>query len=715
VPAPRIGGPAHDDLRRFAEQVSRAVADGDVAHAACAAAGTLLQAGWAALVPVGTTPDSPPGLAVRRASVGTERVLYVGRRGPGAWSRGAVATLEEMARLLDLALRVEDVLAEERRLRHHQAAATETLRATLEQRQRVLAEMVSVQRAMARRAPLQQKLDLVTDAVARVLGVELVGIRLVDESRTGELVLVSGHGLDPAEAGGTAYRSNTTVCVDDDGVLAAVGVPVQQLGRAVGSIVAATTTPGRRFGESEQETLRAFADQASIALTEHHLFEEMQQGYTDPLTGLANRALLQDQLTAAVELAGTGPAGPAVLFVDLDGFKLVNDTLGHAIGDELLGKVADRLRGVVEAPAVVGRFGGDEFLVLLPSVADVREATEVAERLLACLTQPLEVAEHDVSVSASIGIAWSRHGCELAGTAAAATVDLLRRADTAMYRAKGLGRGRYAVFQDAMYDELVRALDREAQLRQALEDDAMTAQFQPVVDLATGRAVGAEALVRWSRDGELVPPAEFIDLAEETGLILSLGRQVLRRAFEAAAALRRAGAGPLTMSVNLSVRQLESPTLADDLTHEMFRAGISPGDIVVELTESALMRDVTAMTERLATLRALGVRIALDDFGTGYSSLARLRWLPLDILKIDRSFVDQVDTDPLSRAMAATVLGLAEALDLDVVAEGVERESQRVALLELGVRVGQGWLFARPMDADALTAHVVAEMAVANG
>jgi diguanylate cyclase (GGDEF)-like protein len=486
---------------------------------------------------------------------------------------------------------------------------------------------------------------------------------------------------------------------------------VQQVGRAVGSIVAATTVPGRRFGVAEQETLQAFADQAGIALTEQQMFQEMQQGYTDPLTGLANRALLHDQLTAAVELAGSGGAGPAVLFVDLDGFKLVNDTLGHAVGDELLGQVADRLRAVVAAPAMIGRFGGDEFLVLLPAVTAIGEATAAAQRLLGSLTRHLEVAGHDVSVSASIGIAWAGYPAVVSGSAAATTVDLLRRADTAMYRAKGLGRGRFAVFQDSMYDDLVRAVDRERQLHEALESDAMTAQFQPVVDLATGQAVGAEALVRWSRDGELVAPAEFIDLAEESGLILALGRKVLRRACTAMADWRHAGVGALSMSVNLSVRQLESPTLADDLAHEIFRAGVSPSDLVVELTESTLMRDVTAMTERLATLRALGVRIALDDFGTGYSSLARLRWLPLDILKIDRSFVDQIDSDPLSRAMAATVLQLALALDLDVVAEGVERESQRQVLVDLGVRVGQGYLFARPMDADALTERLVAEKA----
>jgi diguanylate cyclase (GGDEF)-like protein len=601
------------------------------------------------------------------------------------------------------------------------------LRAALDHRQSVLTEMVAVQRALARRGPLQQKLDLVTQAVSRVLDVKLVGIRLVDRTNPEELLVVSGTGLDPtlpirspvagSGVGGAAFRSNQTVCVDDygehpaamghylrAGVRVVMGVPVQKFGRAVGSIVAASTTPGRRFDETDRETLRAFADQASIALTEQHLFEEMQQGYTDPLTGLANRVQLLIGLSAALNLVADDGSTAAVLFIDLDGFKIVNDTLGHAIGDELLVKVAQRLRRAAPGTATVGRFGGDEFLILLPACAAVSEASAVAQHLLDALTASFDVSGHEVTIAASIGIAWAGGTGGTEPGSAASSLDLLRHADTAMYRAKAAGRGRYCVFEQEMYDDLVRALARERDLREAVESEAMTAHFQPIVDLGTGTVTGAEALVRWDHGGRLVPPLEFVGIAEETGLIVPLGRQMLRHACNALAQWRHAGLNTLSMSVNLSVRELESPSLVDDLQAELDRTGVDPSSLVIELTESALMRDVTSMSVRLTTLRSLGVRIAIDDFGTGYSSLARLRWLPIDILKIDRSFVDELDSDRLSRAMAATVLQLADALGLEVVAEGVERDAQRTVLLDLGCRVGQGYLFGRPLPLPEMTA-----------
>jgi len=253
-----------------------------------------------------------------------------------------------------------------------------------------------------------------------------------------------------------------------------------------------------------------------------------------------------------------------------------------------------------------------------------------------------------------------------------------------------------------MHDELVRAIARERDLRNAVENNDLTTHFQPIVDLATGACVGAEALVRWHRDGEMVPPGQFIELAEETGLIVGVGQQVLRNACEVMASWAAAGMDGLTMSVNLSVRELANPLLVESVRAALEHSGIVPGSLVVELTESALMRDVTVMTERLSALRALGVRIAIDDFGTGYSSLARLRSLPIDILKIDRSFVDLVDTDPGSLAMLSAVLQLAVALDLQVIVEGVERETQRKSLQALGCRWAQGYLFSPAVPAERL-------------
>ncbi len=589
----------------------------------------------------------------------------------------------------------------------------------LEHRQHVLTEMVRVQRSLARRAPLQEKLDLVTAAVARVLDVELVGIRLVDQDDTDQLVMVAGAGLDPSSptrspvagsgVGGAAFRTNDLVCVDayDDhpaampaysahGVRSAMGVPVQQFGRAVGSIVAATLRPGRSFDVTDRETLRAFADQASIALTEQHLFAAMQQGYVDPLTGLANRLRLHEHLTADLEMSTGAGAGPAVLFVDLDGFKMVNDTLGHGVGDELLVKVAGRLRSVVAAPALVARLGGDEFAVLVPDVDEVGTATGVAQAVLDCLGPVFEVSGHEVSVSASIGVAWDRRR---PGSAADAAVDMLRCADTAMYRAKGAGRSRWAVFEQRMQDDLVRTLAREKELRTAVETDQLTTHFQPVVDLVTGVAVGAEALVRWNREGTLVPPASFVPLAEETGLIVPVGRQVLRDALALTRLLHESGHRAMTMSVNLSVRELESPTLVADVAAALAESGVPAHALVLELTESTLIRDVDVMTGRLSALRETGVRIAIDDFGTGYSSLARLRGLPIDILKIDRSFVSAVDHDPQDAAVLRAILALAAALDLEVVVEGVERAAQRDVLVEMGARTAQGWLFSPAVPA----------------
>ena len=713
-----------ETARTFGDALATAVSGGEVADRATAEASRLLGATTARLLePDEPLPEDIPGLRWRATAETGPRRLAVAVGSDTLWTARHEAALAAMGPMLHVAMRIQAVQTVERELRSAQAGAQATVLRKLEHRQRVLDEMVRVQRSLARRAPFQQKLDLVTAAVAQVLGVDMVAVRLVDPLAPDELVVVSGAGLAPgvparspvigSGVGGAAFRSNRTITVDDyrghpsamatyqvGGVRAAMASPVQQFGRAVGSIVAATTTPGRRFDQTDRETLQAFADQASIALTEQHLYTEMQQGLVDPLTGLANRAQLHDQLASALELGTGHGAGPAILFIDLDGFKLVNDAMGHGAGDELLVKVAQRLREVVQAPSLVARFGGDEFAVLLPSVTDLGSASDCARAVLASLRPLFEVAGHEVSVSASIGIAWDRRR---PGSAAQTAVDMLRCADTAMYRAKAAGRGQFAVFEERMHEELVRALARERHLRRAVEQDELTAYFQPVVDMVSGEVVGAEALVRWERDGHLVPPSKFIELAEETGLIIPLGRTVLRRACGELAAWELAGRTGLTMSVNLSVRELESPRLVPDVRAAIEESGVTPANLVLELTESALMRDVAVMTGRLTALRDLGVKIAIDDFGTGYSSLARLRWLPIDILKIDRSFIELIDVDRQSAAMLRAVVALAAALDLGVVVEGVERASQVEVITALGLRHAQGFLYSAAVPADELT------------
>ena len=714
----------------FAGALARGVARGQVADVAVTDGAAILGVAQLRLLGHDDEPPAEDGLVWHAVPVGTRRRLAAGRAGHLLWTPRHAAALDAMAAMLLAALYVELAGTDERRLRSAQASAQAAMLRKLERRQQVLTEMVQVQRSLARRAPLQEKLDLVTAAVARVLDVELVGIRLVDSATPDELVVVSGAGLDgdlplrspvsDSGVGGLAFRRNETVTVEDydghtdamatyraSGVQAAAATPVQQFGRAVGSIVAATRAPARRFTEDDLETLRAFADQASIALTEQHLFSEMQQGLIDPLTGLANRARLHDQLVSALELATGSGAGPAVLFVDLDGFKMVNDAFGHSVGDELLVKVAERLRDVVVAPDLAARFGGDEFTVLLPVVRDIAEAVRAADVVLDSLQSRFLVSGHDIAVSASIGIAWDRRRPSTApGSASDAAVDMLRCADTAMYRAKSAGRNQFAVFEERMHDELVRRMDRERQLRLGVERDELAAYFQPVVDLETGACTGAEALVRWNRDGQLVPPAHFMHLAEETGLIVPVGRRVLEQACAVLAAWGRAGHHGLSMSVNLSPRELESPTLVEEVRAQIATLGLTPGSLVIELTESSLMRDVDAVAQILHELRALGVRVAIDDFGTGYSSLARLRWLPIDILKIDRSFVELVDADAGSQAMLRAVLTLAAALDLQVVVEGIEREEQRSVLTGLGCRWGQGYLFSAAVPAERLGAFL---------
>jgi diguanylate cyclase (GGDEF)-like protein len=464
----------------FADEVSRAVASGRAELAALDQAADLLGGQEARLLRV-DAPDLPlDGLVWRDVPAGTVRRLAVGASPDLVWTLQHDVALREMGTMLGIALRIEWAQVLERDLRTSEAGAHAELVRKLEHRQRVLDEMVRVQRSLARRAPFQEKLDLVTAAVARVLDVEMVGVRLVDPASPDELSIVSGVGLNPelpvrspvsgSGIGGAAYRTNSLVTADDyaghpaamtsylaGGVRAAMATPVQQFGRAVGSIVAASLTAGRRFDDTDREALRAFADQASIVLTEQHLFIEMQQSFIDPLTGLANRARLHDQLTTALELTTGGGVGPAILFIDLDGFKVVNDALGHGVGDELLVRVAERFRDVVPGPFLVARFGGDEFTVLLPAIAELGVATEIAGDILTALVPHFEVSGHDVSVSACIGIAWDRRRPE---TAADAAVDMMRCADTAMYRAKSAGRGRYVVFENRMHDELVRALPR---------------------------------------------------------------------------------------------------------------------------------------------------------------------------------------------------------------------------------------------------------------
>ncbi|MQA36101.1 putative bifunctional diguanylate cyclase/phosphodiesterase [Modestobacter roseus] len=422
--------------------------------------------------------------------------------------------------------------------------------------------------------------------------------------------------------------------------------------------------------------------------------ELAHQAFYDALTGLANRSLFLEQTEQALRRAGRTGTPPVVLCLDLDGFKDVNDSLGHLAGDELLRTVACRLRGAVRAADTVARLGGDEFAVLVDDPrGGLPEATELAQRLLDVIGAPIDLGGHRVSVAASIGV--------VAAEASATPLSLFRDADIAMYRAKTAGRAQWVVFDPEMRAAALERIELERQLTGALEAGQLRLVYQPVVDLATERVVGFEALLRWHHP-VLGPigPDRFVPVAEDSGLIVPIGRWVLAEATRTAARWQRAHPRdtPLSMAVNVSARQLAGGTLLGHVTEALSASGIPPSSLVLEVTETALVTDRSAVAARLAELRALGTRLALDDFGTGYSSLSWLRQFDVDVLKIDRSFVSLLDGSPDDAAIVHGLVQLGRTLRLEVVAEGVETAAQRDRLRAERCDLAQGYLFAQPLE-----------------
>ncbi|MBV8979769.1 MAG: EAL domain-containing protein [Acidimicrobiia bacterium] len=425
----------------------------------------------------------------------------------------------------------------------------------------------------------------------------------------------------------------------------------------------------------------------------------VHQALHDALTGLPNRALFLDRLGLALSRLERRPGLAAVFFLDLDYFKVVNDSLGHSAGDEVLVAVAARLQGSLRDGDTAARLGGDEFAVLCDDLVDEGEALQIAERLGAAVaSQPVPLAGRELVVTVSIGVAFATRPDQRPEA-------LLRDADAAMYRAKERGRARYELFDSAMRARAVARLETEATLRSALEDGRLSLSYQPEVALRDGRLIGAEALLRW-RPGtpaaggrDLTPPSEFIAVAEETGLIVPIGEWVLREACAHLAHWREVSGdrAPDRVSINLSGRQLARSDLVDVVERALDASGLPPNALCMEVTESVLMDDIDLAVGALKALKALGVEIAIDDFGTGYSSLAHLRRFPVDMLKIDHSFVAGLGRNPEDAAIVRAVVALAQTLDLTVVAEGVERPEQLEELRALGCERAQGNLFSSPL------------------
>jgi diguanylate cyclase (GGDEF)-like protein len=411
----------------------------------------------------------------------------------------------------------------------------------------------------------------------------------------------------------------------------------------------------------------------------------------DPLTGLPNRTLILDRVEQMLARSARNQTPVAALFIDVDNFKTINDTLGHSVGDELLRAVAARLEGVVRHADALGRLGGDEFVVIAEELSLAAGPELVAERLLEALKHPFKLGAEEtrLTVTASIGVAVGERG---------SAEELLRDADIAMYRAKWDGKNRYAVFESGMQDTVQNRMELDMDLRDALENDEFFLAYQPTLDLSDMKPTGVEALIRWRHPVRgIVQPDAFIPLLEETGLITEVGRWVLREACRQGAEWQQAG-HQIVMAVNVSARQLDSDQLIVDIEEALCDGGLDPSALTIEITETTLMRNVEETARRLAAIKGLGVRIAIDDFGTGYSSLAHLQQFPVDALKIDRSFISGLKHNKEGETLIRTLVQLGKALSIETFAEGIEQHQELSLLRDEDCDNGQGFLFSRPLD-----------------
>jgi diguanylate cyclase (GGDEF)-like protein len=634
-------------------------------------------------------------------------VLAIDERG-GIFGSQAQSTLQTYAELAAAALDAAHAIEDAR----HQA---NTARVLLEL-STSLAEVVGTEEMAAK----------VACAVPGVIDCDRVAVFLDDAdwrgAGSGEFRLVASLGYpDDAVAilRARSYLQAHSDTVAEHGIerslesefgsAAAVAAPITSSGVVIGHIVAGVTNGAERLVVTERlaERLKGLAAQASIAISNARLVDQIRyQALHDPLTGLPNRGLILDRTEQMLARARRSNEASAVLFIDLDGFKGVNDTLGHAAGDELLRAVTARLVLAMRESDSVGRLGGDEFIVLVDGSTMDAGSELVAERLLEVLRAPFELEglpHGPLSITASIGIA--------AGLRRSAT-ELLRDADIALYEAKTAGKDRFVAFQPEMHNVVQDRLLLEMDLRDALNSGQYFLAYQPIFNLRSGETTGVEALLRWRHpERGVVQPDAFVPVLEDSGMIVDVGRWVLQEACRQGARWHASGYR-IDVSVNVSARQLETDQLVEDISCALDVSGFDARSLIVEITETAIMRDVSAVVPRLAALKALGIRIAIDDFGTGYSSLAYLQQFPVDTLKIDRSFISTMADSPESGALIRTLVQLGKTLGLETLAEGIEETTQYSQLERDQCDSGQGYLYARPLEPDAVEAFLSARSGV---
>ncbi|MBC7791251.1 MAG: EAL domain-containing protein [Anaerolineae bacterium] len=513
---------------------------------------------------------------------------------------------------------------------------------------------------------------------------ELDRVRVADAIASGRVALIH------SERGGSGASP-----------LIVVPFSAEQDSAVLGALCVVGATE-RDWSDRDVAAIAGLVETLSSELTLHSTIydrkeEEVKLRHTtlhDPLTELPNRTLFMQRTDQAIARAKRYPDHLfAILFLDLDRFKVVNDSLGHQVGDELLVAVARRLEKCLRTEDTVARLGGDEFGILLDRIRVVADAARVAQRILMSLAEPVNLSGYEVYTSASIGIVDS-------ATAHGIPEYMIRSADMAMYRAKGAGKARYEMFDRAMHADALARLQLETDLRHAVQREEFIAHYQPVVSLETGQIAGFEALIRWKHpERGLVPPNDFIPMAEETGMILPMGQWIMREACRQVSAWQQTfrRAEPLAIGVNLSVKQFAQPDLKQLIADIVETTGVHPNSLKLEITESVIVGNTDHAITVLEGLKSIGLEIYMDDFGTGYSSLSYLTHLPIDCIKIDRSFVSQMETKDRHFQLVRTILTLARSVNLRSVAEGVESTPQLLALRKLGCEFGQGYLFSRPL------------------